>query len=125
MFGGQKGAYLRYLTNMFVVNTGDLIGTIGFEYKAPGAPVARMEAGQIIARDARPITFPINGPGGEIVISLRVGGSPNHFYAISSLEVRNSLAELPPFPPEHFSDLSFFFLSLSAGHNQLRPTLHV
>jgi U3 small nucleolar RNA-associated protein 4 len=50
IFGGPKGAYLRYLTNIFVVNSGDLIGTIGFEYNAPGAPVARMEAGQIIRR---------------------------------------------------------------------------
>jgi hypothetical protein len=84
MFGGPRGAYLKYLTKISVTVSNAMIVGIDFDYESKGSPVDCLRAcrSTMSADDSVKITFLIDGPGGEILTGMQVKGD----YWLNSLE---------------------------------------
>lgn len=76
MFGGINGSYLKHLTRISVTVSNTVIVGIDFDYESEGAPIDRLRAcrSTMSADDSVKITFPIDGPGGEILTGMQVKG---------------------------------------------------
>ncbi|KAK2787284.1 hypothetical protein FQN52_003424 [Onygenales sp. PD_12] len=72
MFGGPQGSYLKYLTRISATISGKTIVGLSFEYDSEGAPVKRLP--ETVHERFSKISFPIDGPGGEILTGIQVTG---------------------------------------------------
>ncbi|KAK2767689.1 hypothetical protein FQN54_003847 [Arachnomyces sp. PD_36] len=73
MFGGPKGIYLKYLTQISAVCNRAIVG-LEFLYEHEGSPVRFQKLHCLKnSHNLNRINFRINGPGGEVVTEIKVG----------------------------------------------------
>jgi hypothetical protein len=70
LFGGPGGVYLRHLTQVTVIRLGHLV-SIEFHYDTDRIPGRMQKLGRCISNSfSEVMRFPIDGRGGEIIITL-------------------------------------------------------
>lgn len=74
IFGGPKGVYLQYLTEITAVCSQGTIAGLEFSYQKNGSPIQRQKLHYLAnSEELSRINFNISGPAGELVTSVQIG----------------------------------------------------
>lgn len=122
IFGGPKGVFLKYLTQITAVCTHSAISGLEFSYDSKNSPIQHQqlhcskETFGPDLNDLNRINFSINGPSGELITQMQVGyayrlnqnvtGGPRQVVDVMSLVVSHSSLYILHSVPRYLNDLS-------------------